>query len=189
MTLEAKELTKKEAEALTNEAFDLERKIKATVGNVNTARWELANHLYEFQELQGWKYLDYESLVEWLAQPDIGLTRSEFDRATRMWRDLVVTKQLPPSKLKDVEPQKLIQTMPQVMSGKVKVEDAIEDAKTLSYSDVIEKYSAAAIASHGQEPDGSTSLDAGSEPEWVSCPTCGTRVREDALPPRVDATA
>lgn len=181
---QAKELTKAEQQKAIDRAFDLEREIKASVGQLHRGRWELARQLYEFRELQGWSLLGYETLHEWLAQPELGLKRAEFDTRTRMWRDLVVVKEVPPKALADVEPSRALEVLPAVMKGDVDVKQAIADARSLSVSDVREKYRTDRIEDHGQQPDNSTSLDPGKE-TLAKCPMCDSLVPESKLPPRV----
>lgn len=181
-TAKAAELTEEESEQLTNAAFDLERVIKARVGGAREAWWELAESLYAFHELRGWTLLGYDSLELFLAQPDVGMSRRSFFRAVQTWRDLAVTKQLPASQLKEIEPSKATQIAPAILSGSVDAEDAMDDAKELSFRDVVEKYSLAGQKRSGQKPDDSTPLDASKEPKYVRCPHCRSYVPEDTLP-------
>jgi len=183
----ARELSPAERDELVKEAFELEREIKARKAAAHEAWWDLAESLYQLHEMRGWELLGYETLAEFLAQPEIGLSERSFHYAVRTWRDLAVVRKLPPSELKEVEPSKAREIVPAIMAGQVKAEDAIADAKQLSYRDVKEKYRPKNIARHGQQPDGSTPLDASREPKRVRCPTCGQWTTEDQLPDGEDA--
>ncbi|RPH33500.1 MAG: hypothetical protein EHM90_06335, partial [Chloroflexi bacterium] len=135
-----KELTKKEAQAITDRAFDLERKIKNAAAHFHKGWWELAKNLYEFHEEGSWRAIGYDTLEEFLAQPEVGISRTHFFRMTKMWRDLVVVKKLKPADLSEIEPSKVREVVPAIMRGEVKPADALDDARGLSYSDVRIKY-------------------------------------------------
>ncbi len=177
----ARELTKREGEALVSSAFKLERKIKEKVAAEHAAWWDLAEALYEFHEMRGWTLLGYETLQEFLAQPEIGMKKSAFHQAVACWRDLHVTRQLPKAELEVIEPSKAREVRPAIMRGDVKPKQALADAAELGVRDLIEKYRPENIAEHGQAPDGSTPLDADAEPERVQCPHCGSWVVKSAL--------
>ena len=149
----AKELTRKEAQALVDAAFELERKIKTAARDFHTSWWELAEALYTFHEEGSWKLLDYDSLDAFLAQPDLGISRAHFFRMTKMWRDLVITKGIAPATLHAIEPSKAREVVPAIMRGEVKPSDALADATELSYSDVRFKYRPEERAKHGQKPE------------------------------------
>lgn len=169
-----KPITEKERQEITNLAFDLERKIKAAAAKVHESWWDLSQALYEFHDRGYWSALGYESLDEFLAQPELGISRSQFFQMTKLWRDLVVVKQLPAENLKALEPSKVREVAPSIMRGEVKVEDALDDAASLSFRDVKEKYRLEERAKHGQAPDDSTPLDADKEPERRKCDKCGS---------------
>lgn len=168
----ARELSKAEADELRRQAFDLERKIKARVQATHAAWWSLAEALYEFHELLGWMLLGYETLGEFLAQPEIGMSRRSFFRAVEMWRDLHIVRRVPARALSELEPSKVREVKPAIMRGHVKPEDALADAKELGYRDVVEKY---------RHQVGGQRLDASKEPERVKCPMCGSWVIDDVI--------
>jgi hypothetical protein len=170
----AKEMTPGEAEAMVSAAFDSERRIKEAATNIRGAWWELAEELYAFHEGGYWSYLGYESLDEFLAQPDLGIKRSTFFQMTKVWRDLVVVKQLPVLKLRELEPSKVREVTPSIMRGEVKPEDAMDDVSGLSYRDIRTKYRPEERSQHGQAPDDSRPLDASTEPVRVQCTVCGS---------------
>jgi hypothetical protein len=174
----SEELTQAEAQSLIDEAFDLERKIKASVGAMHAAWWELAETLYEFHDRKGWAKLGYETLGAFLGQPEIGMGESTFHRAVQMWRDLHVTRQLPKSELQEIEPSKAREVRPAIMAGDVEPEKAISDAKSLGYRDVVEKYRK---QPGGRKPDDSEPLDASTEPERMNCPACGQYVEKESI--------
>jgi hypothetical protein len=181
--LVANELTEEEQQALIQQAFDLERKIVSSVTKLTQDAWELAALLYEFQEMRGWTLLGHETIYDWLGQPEVGLKRTEFESKVRMFRDLVIVKQVPAESLSGVEPSKALEILPAVMKGDVEVDDALDAAKTLSKSDLRERFSTPRINDHGQAADGSTPL-APERETLAKCPMCESMVPESKLPPR-----
>jgi hypothetical protein len=157
---------------LIDRAFTLERQLKKAIGMETGAWWAQAKIAYEVHQERAWELLGYEQIGEWLAQPDIGMTRSGFFKRSQTWRDLVEVKHIEVETLKEIEPSKAMEVRPAIMKGDVKPEQALSDAENLSFRDVIEKYRPSKQAQHGQEPDGSTTLDASSEPQRVRCPCC-----------------
>jgi hypothetical protein len=177
----AREVSDEEARELVHVAFELEREIKACVNQIHVDTWALAKALYEFREHGTHKLLGYETLEEFLGQPEIGISRSWFMALANMWRDLVVVRQVSPGRLEGIEPTKVRETMRAIRAGDVHPEKALDDAAALSRSDVIEKYQPANIARHGQSPDDSTPLDASAEPERIRCPLCDGWTTEDVI--------
>lgn len=155
----------------SREAFDLEQQIKRAAVAGHVAWWELSRLLYEFHEGGHWRPLGYETLTEFLAQPDLGISRTQFFRMTKLWRDLAVERGVPARVLTSVEPSKVREVAPAIVAGDVTVEDAISDAQALGYRDLRDKYR-----------DGvSGKLDADSEPERAKCPVCGSWTTADKL--------
>lgn len=172
---EAKKMTEAEARAFMDGAFEAERKIRSAFANVSTAWWELSARLYEFHEAGYWAALGYASLDEFLAQPELGMSRSQFFQMTKAYRDLVVVKQIEMGDLQELEPSKVREVIPSIMRGDVDPEEALSDAASLSYRDVKAKYRPEERTKRGQSArvDGNDELDAEAEPERVQCGTCG----------------
>lgn len=185
----ARELSKGEADALVHAAFECERELKARIAQVHAGTWAVAEALYSFHGLQGWTLVGYETLEEFLAQPEIGMSRRSFFRLVQAWRDLHVVRQVPAPALSEVEPSKVYEVLPAVMRGDVSPQDALDDAKALGLRDLREKYRLANVRRHGQAPDDSTPLDASSEPARARCPTCQQWTTEDRLPKVIDGAA
>lgn len=120
--------------------FQLEAEIKSYIGQGRQAMWELARAMYEFNEESGWTALNYENQSEWLAQPEIGMTRTQFFRLVRKYRELVVRRELPAESLVELEPSKVDIVLPAIEEGRVTVEEALEDAKSMGARDLREHY-------------------------------------------------
>lgn len=137
---EARELTKEEEDQRAELCFSLETEIKQNIAQGRAAMWDLARNLYDFNEASGWSALGYENQTEWLAQPEIGMTRTQFFRLVRKWRELVVYREIPQDTLLELEPSKVDIVLPAIEGGKTSVQDAIEDVRTLGARDLRERY-------------------------------------------------
>lgn len=161
-------------------AFTLELGIKAAAVQVHASWWTLSQLLYAFHEGGYWSDIGYDTLDEFLAQPELGISRSQFFQMTRTWRDLVVVRNVEPKELEAVEPSKAKEVLPAIRRGDVEVEDALDDAKGLGARDLREKYRPQRQHKHKQAPDDSTVLEADDEPVRVQCEVCGQwRVVDD----------
>lgn len=139
---EARDLTPDEAQARVEEMFELNQQIKAGLRAGREAMWDVAASLHKFDEGNGWSALGYETQGEWLADIEIGMTRATFKRLVGSYRELVVRRQLPASRLADLDTSKVQIILPKLRTGSVKLEDALEDVKELGQRDLREKYMA-----------------------------------------------
>ena len=145
-------------------AAKLEKTIVRAARAADTAAWALAESLYEFHELGGWSILGYTSLQEFLAQPDLGMSRAQFFRHVQMWRYLVVEHEVAPARLAQCDPTKVATVLPAVVRGDADLDEALADTEALARSDLRVKYAKGSRNSR---------LEATEEPERVRCPTCG----------------
>lgn len=136
----------------------------------------LAGILYEFDEDDLWEPLGYESLNEWLAGPDVELTRKSFRDHVRIWRELVIERKVDWTDLAFVDFTKVRDALPFITSGRAQAKDVLSDAAVLTRSDLMEKY--------GGDPN--APLAAENEPEPVKCPTCWRNAQNDAQRRRIE---
>jgi len=137
---EARELTDEEQEARAEYCSELEEQIKGNLNGVRTNLWDLAKHLYEFDQEEAWSALGYETQQEWLAQPEIGMTRSAYFALVRRHRELVVVRQLPESTLAELDPSKVDIVMPAIEHNRGRIEDILDDVKSLGARDLRDQY-------------------------------------------------
>lgn len=137
---DAVELTAEEVEVRAQDCYELEERIKASLRVAQESVWDLAEALYKFDEANGWSALGYDKLGDWLAQPEVGISRSHFYRLVSVYHEMVVLRQVDQTRLKQIEPQKLQIVLPSVKSGKVQLEDALDDAEALGRRDLRERY-------------------------------------------------
>lgn len=177
----AKQLSPEEVQERIDRAFQLETQIKTAWTSIHGAWWTLAESLYEFHVAGAWSLLGYDKLEEWLAQPELGMSRSQFFGVVRLWRDLVVTRQIPAADLVELEPSKVREVAPAIMRGEVEVDEALSDARERGWRDLKQdaKYNPAKDGE--KKSDSSKPLNAEDEPERVECPGCGSWVKKEQL--------
>jgi hypothetical protein len=145
------------------------------------AAWDLARALYEFDEQSGWTALGYETLTEYLADPEVAQSRRSYYRMVRLWEKMVVHRRLPEKRMAALDPSKVDMVIPAIESGKVKMKEALDDVESLGSRDLREKYfgtSESKAKSDEPEDDGeldpdvaatTTVLNDGNDtPQWAS---------------------
>lgn len=169
------------------DAHETQERIKHYLGIIRQSWFKLAAELHEFEAGDMWKNLGYGSFSEWISDPDIELggQRSWIYSLLSIYRELVLKRSISPEKLSHLSPGKLQEIMPAVRRG-VDLEQALSDVRALSFSDIRERYSSGGAGAH-QPPRASGSvpstapLNATTEPAYVKCPTCGSRVHETEI--------
>jgi hypothetical protein len=136
----ARELTAEERAERAERCYELEQQIKEHIARGREALWDLGEALHAFNSQNGWTALSYETAAEWLAQPEIGITKTAFYRLVRRHKELRITRQIPMQTLVQLEPSKLDMVLPYVESNEVKMDDAIEDVTTMGARDLKDKY-------------------------------------------------
>lgn len=149
-----RELTQAEQQQLTTAAFKTETAIKRGIQATGREMWKLAEAIYRFHEGGMWGLLGADTLEEWLADPEVSMTRTQFFRLSKLWRDLYVVRKLPKKTLRTLDPSKAAEVLPALMKGKVSSEDWLSDVQTLGFRDLRIKYSGEKEP-EPPEPDGS----------------------------------
>jgi|SRR5215469_1370601 len=137
---EEEQLSEEELEVRRENCYQLEVSIKDAIGRGRAAMWELAKSLYEFNEEHGWTALGYDSQGEWLAQPEIGMSKRQFHRMVRIWNQTVVLRAIPEEDVIEIEPSKMEIVLPAIEANKKSVVEALEDARSLGVRDLREAY-------------------------------------------------
>jgi hypothetical protein len=180
----ARELTAEEQQERAQFCFQIEQRIMKAIEVGRGALWELTASLYEFHLQNGWTALGHESMNEWLAQPEIAMTKTMYMRLVRRYRELVVNRNLPVFRidpdvdreddedldelaaeepvivLSELDPSKLDIVMPAIEEGTKKLDQILDDVKTLGARDLRETYfapkpaSSNGDASNGDAPNG-----------------------------------
>lgn len=151
---QSKELTPAEFQARVDDAHRIQEEFIKAMGRGREAMWDLSKWAYEFKEAQGWTALGYEKLVDWLAQPEISVTRATFYRLHQTYYDMVVKREIPEATMRQVDQSKVAVVLPQIKAGNVSVEDALSDAEVLGMQDLRDKYRAASVPTSGTSREG-----------------------------------
>jgi hypothetical protein len=134
---------------------------------------------------QLWKTLGHDSFEAWLADPVIDLSRSWVFTLVSVYRELVVLQNVPEESLRGLNPSKLQDVLPVVRKRALPVGNVLADVESLSRGDLRERYRSGGTgttqSANGSVPDDSTHYDAEREPQFVRCPVCQSRVREDQI--------
>lgn len=130
--------TKAEYEASVVDASLLRRRLLSALQKGREAMWELAGVLYDFEESSGWLALGYDDRGDWLE--DEGISCSTYLRLVSLWRELVVIRTLAVSSMRRLDPSKVQIVLPALKAGDVTIEQALEDAETLTQRELREAY-------------------------------------------------
>jgi hypothetical protein len=79
-----RELSPKEAEDRGKAMFALDQRIREALAAGRRSIWEAARALAEFDAENGWTALGYDTLAEWLADPEISMSRATYYRMVRV---------------------------------------------------------------------------------------------------------
>ena len=122
------------------DAFALEAKLKSALRVTRRSLIDVAEACYEISRQHAYEALGYETLAEFLAQPDVGMSRSEFFTAAKVHEVFVLEHGIDPDRLADASLTKLDVVLPKVAAGEVDVEAALDDASTQGLKDLREEY-------------------------------------------------
>jgi hypothetical protein len=126
-----------------DEARAVHTQIVAALRDGRAAGWRLAEALYEFDELRGWSALGYESLNEYLADPEITIRRSTYFELVGTYKAFAVERKIEFERLETIDMSKAAIAARALNAVKASsVEDALADAETLGARDLREKYGA-----------------------------------------------
>lgn len=138
--IQARELSPQEQQQRAEACFKLDQWVRAGLRKGREALWETAEALYHFYEERAWSALGYESLSEWLADPEVGITSSTYYRMVRSWRELIVYRKVPMATVQALDQSKVDLVLPAIEQGRVKVDEALGDVVALGKRDLREKY-------------------------------------------------
>jgi hypothetical protein len=95
-------------------------------------------HLLHHDE--GWKHLGFETLSEYLAAPEIEISRTDFYRMVEIWSAYVLNGGVEPASLQGAGPSKLEVPLPALSAGVVTPEQAVADASSMTRKDLRSHY-------------------------------------------------
>lgn len=154
------ELELREQQERAEVAFAIDQELKAALRRGQAVLWDVAEQCYLFNESRGWLDLGIETLEEYLAQPEIGMSRASFYKFKRTWQSLVVDRKIAADKLRALEMSKVALVAPKIIANKATVEEALADAESLAWGDLRDKYiGERAAISAGETSDRDDSVD------------------------------
>lgn len=156
-------------------AHALERDIQRTMADIRRNWAALAANLYEFHAGKAWVSLGYETLENWLAGPEIELSRRTFFLLVETYRELHIERGIHMDEIARVDLTKAQTVLPAVRRGQVSPETALADAEALTRQDLREKYRAILPTAGRSDDDGSDMSP--DDFHWENCPTCGSKVK------------
>lgn len=137
---EPRALSQAEYEQWVASATAHEQEIKAGLKEVRGGLWRAAKALYAFNEESGWQALGYETLGEWLGDPDVTMTRATFYRMLSAWQEFHIHRHVDESKLRTLDLTKAAIALPALKRGETTVEDVLGDTEALGARDMRLKY-------------------------------------------------
>ena len=129
-----------EGELVTNVAQDQYDRLLEGLSASRLALSAVAQACHDISRDKSWSDLGYESLAEFLASPEITLTRSNFFRMAQIWELYVLDGGISPLSLAVASPSKFAIPMRALGANEVTVEEALADVETLGARDLREKY-------------------------------------------------
>ncbi len=139
---------------------------------------DLAEALHHFRAGQMWKDIGYPTFESWLSDPEVDLERRWVYKLTDAFRVLVLEEGVPVDRVKRLQISKVNEVLPAIRRGQVKLEAALSDVETLSRDDLEIQYRGLHSSTPGSAVAAtSTVIETDSEPEWATCPTCGSTYR------------
>ena len=121
-------------------AHDAEDRVKEALRDGKAALWKLSEALYDFDASKGWAALGYENLSQWLADPEIDMTRGTYYRWVNTWRKLAVEKGMKREQLEQVSASKAALIADDVVEGHVRPATALKDVQNLTAAQLRVKY-------------------------------------------------
>ena len=122
------------------DAHDAHNRLVFGIKASHLALSAVAQACHEIHEQQAWSELGYDTLSEYLASPEIGMSRSAFYDLCAIWERYVLEGGADPQALQAGGPSKLVVPIPAIKAGEVTVVEALEDVEALGLRDLREKY-------------------------------------------------
>jgi hypothetical protein len=137
---EAQDLTAEERQARIEHCQQLHTQIAASLRAGREALWLFAKAVYEFDQEHGWSALGYDTLNDYLADPEIAVRRSTYFQARKRYEKIVIQRGVQSNRLDSLDPSKVDLVLPAIEQGKVELNEALDDVEALGSRDLREKY-------------------------------------------------
>ena len=162
-------------------AHEIHLRITSTLQQMRGLWVSLAGDLYLFKRGKLWEKLGYETFASYIAETtDIDFEPRYAYKLVEAWEQLVIEKGVSPERLRDLPVTKVQAVLPAVRRDQVSVDEALSDVEVLGRRDLDLKYSGRASSTPGR-PDTSSKIETDREPQYMQCPTCGSRVERERV--------
>lgn len=135
------------------DAHDAHNRLVFGIKASHLALSAVAQACHEIHEQQAWSELGYDTLSEYLASPEIGMSRSAFYDLCAIWERYVLEGGADPQALQAGGPSKLVVPIPAIKAGEVTVIEALEDVEALGLRDLRSKYQGDDLDKESKRPD------------------------------------
>jgi hypothetical protein len=135
------EITGTALEAATEAAYKAHEKVLQGLAAARLGLAAAAEGCYELHNTEGWRALGFETLVEYLASPEVTISRTDFYRLVEIWSAYVLNGGVEPMQLQGAGPTKLEVPLPALAQGVVSADQAVADATTMTRKDLRAHYS------------------------------------------------
>lgn len=158
---EVRPLKPNQQQARSQSAHEIHDRLIKSTAATRTMWPHQAQAIADMRNCKGWKDLNYESMAEWLTQPEINMKPSWARKLAGML-EVFTDRGATIEQLADCDPSNLAITVRAVRAGEAEFERAIADVKSMHRSELEIRYS--------EDPD--APLNADDEPEKWKCPQC-----------------
>lgn len=164
-----------EQQAAAGVAFEIDQRLRQTIKQMRRMWVQIAMDLHRFNRAELWRDLGHDTFEAWLSDPELELERRWVYNAIALVEQLVVQRNVEPSRLQDLQISKVSEVLPAIRRGQIGVEEALEDAEQLRRPELELKYRGAAGDGRTAGPDTGTQISTEREPVWKTCSCCGSR--------------
>jgi hypothetical protein len=162
-------------------ASNMDQHIRMTLRRMKGLWVELAEALHHFRAGEMWKDIGYPTFESWLADPEVELERRWVYKLTDAYRYLVIEWGVDRERVQRLHISKVNEVLPAIRRGQVQLEAALADVESLSRGDLEIQYRGLHSSMPGSATAAtSTTIETSEEPEWATCPTCGSTYRRRA---------
>jgi hypothetical protein len=170
-----------ERQALADAAHQMDREIREIKRQMESLWVLLAERLYHFRVGEMWKDIGYPTLQSWLDDPGVEVERRWMYKITDAYRFLVIEWGVPLERVKRLKISKVNEVLPAIRRGQVELEAGLSDAETLRRDDLEVQYRGLHSSMPGSAVAATSPvIETEEEPEWATCPTCGSSYRRRA---------
>jgi hypothetical protein len=136
---QAAALSMEDWQARKDEAQAIHDRILQGLAGERVSAWFLAKQYHDLASTHGYYALGYDSLGEYLASAEVGVSRPTFMQYVAVWREFVERQALDPEDLQELSIKKLDLAAPGLRAGR-SVREVVGDAAALSQDALKAKY-------------------------------------------------